>query len=50
MRKFERLRALSGSWALLSGAPGGVGGAITRFGVLKGWKLLKLREALTVLF
>ncbi len=35
-KKFELVEALSRSWALLSGAPGGVSGAITSAGVLKG--------------
>ncbi len=40
MRKFELVEGSFKSWALLSGAPGGVGGAITSALGLEGWKLL----------
>ncbi len=48
MRKFELVEALSPELGASSGAPGGVGGATSA--LEKGWKLLKLREALTPCF
>ncbi len=48
MRKFELVADGSSRPSASKWRTCGVGGVTSALGVLKGWKLLKLREALTV--